>query len=269
MPDAHSDAPEAPTGLVVEQLVAGYGDRVVLRGLDLRLPPQQFVAILGPNACGKSTLLRSLVRLLPRTQGRVQVDDVDIDTLRSKELARRVAFLPQESTAPEGITVRRLVARGRFPHQGVLSTWSVADAEAVDTAMADAGVEGLADRPVAALSGGQRQRVWVAMVLAQRAQYVLLDEPTTFLDIAHQYELLRLLRRLVRGGQTVIAVLHDVNQACRYADHVVVMREGEVLASGAPADVVDAALMERVFDLPSTVISDPVTGGPLIVPLED
>ncbi|YAL84156.1 ABC transporter ATP-binding protein [Dermacoccaceae bacterium W4C1] len=258
----------ARSGITASGLVVGYGARSVLEDLDVHLPAGKFTAVLGPNACGKSTMLRSLVRLLARQAGSVTVDGTDVDSLRPKELARRIAFLPQESTAPEGITVRRLVARGRYPHQTVLSTWSEQDEQAVTEAMADAGVSDLSDRRVDALSGGQRQRVWIAMVLAQKADYLLLDEPTTFLDIAHQYELLRLLSRLVERGQTVVAVLHEINQACRFADHLVVLRDGAVEATGAPAEVLDAALMARVFDLPSSVIPDPVTGAPLVVPLE-
>jgi iron complex transport system ATP-binding protein len=185
---------------------------------------------------------------------------------RPKAIAREVAFLPQGLVAPENIVVRRLVARGRYPHQSLLSAWSPQDERAVEGAMAAAGVADLADRPVAELSGGQRQRVWIAMVLAQETPYLLLDEPTTFLDIAHQYQLLGLLARLRDEGRTVIAVLHDINQACRFADHLVAMRAGRVVAEGAPADIVDAALIEEVFDLPCVVVPDPVTGTPMVVP---
>lgn len=249
-------------------LTVGYGTRPVLADLDLTIPAHRFTAIVGPNACGKSTLLRSLIRLLPAREGSVWLGEQNTADLRGKQLARRIAFLPQESVVPEGISVRRLVARGRFPHQTMLSTWSPQDEAAVSRAMTDAGVDDLADREVAALSGGQRQRVWIAMTLAQETPYLLLDEPTTYLDVTHQYELLRLLRRMVARGRTVVTVLHDINQACRFADHLIAMRDGAVVCEGAPTDVVDAELMRQVFDLDALVVADPATATPMVVPLE-
>ena len=252
--------------LRAEALDLGYGERRVVEGLDLEIPDRAFTAIVGPNACGKSTILRSLVRLLGPRAGEVLLDDRPLGSWRSKPVARELGFLPQGTVTPDGIRVEGLVRRGRYAHQSALGTWTAEDNVAVAAAMADAGVEELAERPVAELSGGQRQRVWVAMVLAQQTPYLLLDEPTTFLDIAHQHELLRLLRGLVDDGRTVVAVLHDLNQACRFADRVVALRDGRVVAAGAPAEVVDARLVEDVFGLPCDVVPDPVTGTPMVVP---
>ncbi|MGC4893676.1 ABC transporter ATP-binding protein [Micromonospora sp. DT31] len=252
--------------LIAEDVTLGYGERVVSSRVNLAVPDGAFTAIVGPNACGKSTLLKALVRLLTPSSGVVRLDGLDVAAHRPKRFARQVGFLPQGLVAPENIAVRRLVARGRYPHQSLLGTGSAADEEAVRSAMAVAGVTDLAERPVEELSGGQRQRVWIAMVLAQETPYLLLDEPTTFLDITHQYELLALFARLRDEGRTVVAVLHDINQACRFADHIVAMKGGRVVAQGPPADVVDADLMREVFGLPSMVMPNPVTGTPMVVP---
>ncbi|GAA2593653.1 ABC transporter ATP-binding protein [Dactylosporangium fulvum] len=254
------------TRLAARNLTLAYGDRIVSRDVSLDLPDRAFTAIVGPNACGKSTLLRALVRLLPPATGAVLLDGRDVAAHRPKVFAREVGFLPQGLVAPENVPARRLVARGRYPHQHLLSTWSVTDEQVVEDAMAAAGVTDLADRPVEELSGGQRQRVWVAMVLAQQTPYLLLDEPTTYLDVTHQYELLALLARLRDEGRTIVAVLHDINQACRFADHLVAMKDGRIVAEGPPAEVVDASLMHEVFGLPSLVMPNPVTGTPMVVP---
>ena len=223
--------------------------------------------IVGPNACGKSTLLRSLTRILSPGSGQVILDGRNIATMSPKQLARRVGLLAQSSIAPPGITVHELVARGRYPHQSILHQWSADDDEAVSEAMERTHVEGLATRPVASLSGGQRQRVWVAMALAQRTDILLLDEPTTYLDLAHQVDVLELFRELNSElGTTIIAVLHDLNQACRYGDEVIAMHEGAILAHGVPEEVVTAEMVEKVFGLPVQVISDPLTGTPLVLP---
>ncbi|MET8048987.1 ABC transporter ATP-binding protein [Streptosporangium sp. NPDC005286] len=252
--------------LTAQDITLGYGERVVSAHVNLDVPDGAFTAIVGANACGKSTLLRSFVRLLKPSAGTVGFDGRDVNGYRPKAIARQIGFLPQGLVAPENIVVRRLVARGRYPHQSMLSTWSAEDERAVQEAMASAGVAELAERGVEELSGGQRQRVWVAMVLAQETPYLLLDEPTTFLDITHQYQLLKLFARLRDEGRTVIAVLHDINQACRFADHLVAMKAGRVVAEGAPADIVDAELISEVFDLPCVVVPDPVTGTPMVVP---
>ena len=256
----------AGSGLVAHGLELGYGDRVVSRGLDLALPPGRFTAVIGPNACGKSTLLRALARLQPLRAGRVELDGADLAHQRPRQVARRVGFLPQRMVPPEGITVTQLVRRGWFPHRSWRAVWSDQDEAAVRRALADAGVEDLAARRVEELSGGQAQRAWMAMVLAQETDLLLLDEPTTFLDIAHQYELLGLLARLRDGGRTVVAVLHEVNQACRFADHVVAMSEGRVVAQGPPGEVVTAPLVREVFGLAADVVPDPLTGTPMLVP---
>ncbi|WP_018685483.1 ABC transporter ATP-binding protein [Actinokineospora enzanensis] len=252
--------------LSARDLTLRYDDRVVSTRLSVDVPDGAFTAVVGPNACGKSTLLRAFVRLLRPSAGVVLLDGRDVRSYPNKELARALGFLPQEPIAPEDVRVRALVARGRFPYQSLLSTWSDEDEHCVAEAMTAAGVADLADRPVHELSGGQRQRVWIALVLAQRTTHLLLDEPTSFLDIAHQYQLLELLAGLRDQGRTVIAVLHDINQACRYADHVVAMRDGQVVAEGPPSRVVDAALITKVFELPCVVVPDPVTGTPMVVP---
>jgi iron complex transport system ATP-binding protein len=254
--------------LVAAGLTLAYDGRTVVEDLDLVVPPGRVTAVVGPNACGKSTLLRGLARLLAPTAGRVLLDGQDVHRVPTRRVATVLGLLPQTPTAPEGITVADLVARGRYPHQGWVRRWSAADDEAVGAAMAATGVVDLAARPLAELSGGQRQRVWIAMALAQQTDVLLLDEPTTFLDIAHQVEVLELLADLNRErGTTVVMVLHDLNLAVRYADHLVAMRDGRVVAAGAPRDVVDAGLVRDVFDLRSVVVPDPVTGDPLVVPV--
>jgi ABC-type cobalamin/Fe3+-siderophores transport system ATPase subunit len=268
---SQADAPGGTSGLPAVRLTAegaslGYDRLPVVRQLDLAIPPGSFTVIVGPNGCGKSTLLRAFARLLPAASGRIVLDGRSIHDYRAKEAARRIGLLPQDSQAPEGITVAELVARGRYPYQGLFHQHSAADDEAVAAAMAATGVAELAERLVDELSGGQRQRVWVAMALAQQTPLLLLDEPTTFLDIAHQIELLDLFAGLHREGRTLVAVLHDLNHAARYASHLVVMKDGAIVAEGAPGDIVTAELVERVFGLACVVIPDPLTGTPLVVP---
>ncbi|WP_026912549.1 ABC transporter ATP-binding protein [Patulibacter minatonensis] len=250
-----------------EELSLGYDARAVSHDLTVEIPDGSFTVIVGPNACGKSTLLRALARMLKPSVGTVLLDGGPIQSLPSKEVARRLGLLPQSSIAPDAITVADLVARGRYPHQGLLRQWSREDERAVAAAMASTDVTELASRAVDELSGGQRQRVWLAMVLAQETPIVLLDEPTTFLDIAHQIEVLDLCAELHQDqGRTLVAVLHDLNHACRYATHLIAMRDGAVVAEGDPSQIVDAELVERVFGLRCRVIPDPETGTPLIVP---
>jgi iron complex transport system ATP-binding protein len=243
-----------------------YDKRVVARGLDVEIPEGGFTAIVGPNACGKSTLLRALARLLKPRAGAVFLDGEELASRPSKAIARRLGLLAQSAVAPDGITVADLVARGRHPHQSFLRQWSVEDERAVAEALRATRVEDLAERPVDELSGGQRQRVWLAMVLAQETPLLLLDEPTTFLDLQHQIEVLDLCAGLHARGHTLVAVLHDLNQACRYATHLIAMRDGAVVARGAPTEVVDAELVEDVFGVACRVIDDPETGTPLVIP---
>ena len=254
------------TRLRADQVTLAYDQRVISRGLDAEIPDGSFTVIVGPNACGKSTLLRALSRLLTPRAGSVLLDGKTIDRYRPKEVARTIGLLPQSSTAPDGITVADLVARGRYPHQNLIRQWTAADDDAMWSAMRATNVESLATRSLDELSGGQRQRVWVAMALAQETPILLLDEPTTFLDIAHQIELLDLFAALHRSGNTIVAVLHDLNHAARYASHLIVMKDGEVVATGAPADIVTAELVEDVFGLSCLVIDDPVSHTPLVVP---
>jgi ABC-type cobalamin/Fe3+-siderophores transport system ATPase subunit len=245
----------------------GYDGRVVSEHLDVEIPTGSFTVIVGPNACGKSTLLRAFARLLRPREGELLLDGSEISHVPTKQIARRLGLLPQTSLAPDGIRVSDLVARGRHPHQTILRQWSKEDQTAVAAALDATGTTELAGRLVDELSGGQRQRVWVAMLLAQDAPTMLLDEPTTFLDIAHQYDLLKLFRRLHVEGRTIVAVLHDLNQAARFADHMIMMRGGRVVASGRPADIVTAARVEEVFGLECSVISDPHSDTPMIIPV--
>ncbi|MFB4419696.1 ABC transporter ATP-binding protein [Streptomyces sp. QL37] len=252
----------AATGITV-----GYGGRTVIDGLDVTIPPGLITTIIGPNGCGKSTLLRTLTRLLKPTAGAVVLDGEDIVKLRTRDVARKLGLLPQAPVAPEGLTVADLVARGRHPHQSWLRQWSSDDASVVERALAMTGVSELAGRPVDSLSGGQRQRVWISMTLAQGTDLLLLDEPTTYLDLAHAIDVLDLVDDLHESGRTVVMVLHDLNLATRYSDNLVVMREGAILAQGHPRDVITAELLEEAFGLRAKVIDDPVGDRPLIVPI--
>lgn len=254
------------TRLHGEHLDIGYGDRRVVQDVDVSIPDGSFTVIVGPNACGKSTLLKAMGRLLKPESGTVTLDGRAIHELPSREVARRLGLLPQTSIAPDGIAVEDLVARGRFPHQSLLSRWSREDERVVADAMAATGVSDLRGRLLDELSGGQRQRVWVAMVLAQQTPLILLDEPTTFLDIAHQVELLDLIERLRGEGRTVVAVLHEINLAARYASHLIAMKDGRIVKEGHPRDIVTAELVEDVFGMPCRVIADPDNGSPVVLP---
>jgi iron complex transport system ATP-binding protein len=256
----------APPPLQAFDVTLAYDRHVVAEHLGVTIEAGELTAIVGPNACGKSTLLRALARMLHPREGAVHLDGELIRSLPSKQVARRLGLLPQSSIAPDGITVTDLVARGRHPHQKLLRQWSREDERAVTQALDVTNTADLAGRFVDELSGGQRQRVWLAMALAQETQILLLDEPTTFLDIAHQIEVLDLCADLHEQGRTLVMVLHDLNQACRYATRMIAMRDGVLVAQGAPADIITADLVRDVFGLQCRVIPDPETGTPLVVP---
>jgi iron complex transport system ATP-binding protein len=244
-----------------------YADRTIVDQIDVAIPDGKITVIVGPNGCGKSTLLRALARLMVPKGGHVMLDGKDIHALPTREVARRLGLLPQAPISPEGILVADLVARGRSPHQSAFQQWSAADEAAVHDALAATELLDVADRRVDELSGGQRQRVWVAMALAQQTSLLLLDEPTTFLDLRHQIDVLGLLRKLNRTERrTLVLVLHDLNLACRYADHMIAMRDGKIVAEGTPNEVITAGVMAAVFGLDCTVITDPAAGTPLVIP---
>ena len=252
--------------LVVSSATIGYENKVISADLSLEIPRDSLTVIIGPNACGKSTLLKSLARVLTPVHGQVLLDGRALKDYKSKELARKLGLLPQSAIAPEGIRVADLVSRGRYPYHSPLKQWSVADDIAVVQALENTSITDLAERFVDELSGGQRQRVWIALLLAQQTPFMLLDEPTTYLDIAHQYEVLELLRRLYTEGKTVVAVLHDLNQASRYATHLIVMKDGKVVPAGPPQEVVTSQMVQEVFGLSCLVAPDPVTKTPAVFP---
>ncbi|MGW4201386.1 ABC transporter ATP-binding protein [Streptomyces sp. NPDC004726] len=266
-PTATRVQPSNRPRLRAEDVTIGYGEHPVNTRLSVRIPDGSFTVVVGPNACGKSTLLRGLARLLRPTNGRIVLDGQDIHTYKARDVARRLGLLPQSSLAPDGIRVADLVARGRYPYQKLIRQWTETDQRTVAEAMAATGVDELSARLVDELSGGQRQRVWVAMALAQQTDILLLDEPTTFLDLTHQIELLELFTDLHLAGRTLVAVLHDLNQAARYATHMIAMKDGAVVAEGPPSDVVTTELVEDVFGLRCLIAADPVAGTPQVVPI--
>lgn len=259
--------PAPARGLCVRDVVLGYGGKEpVVRGVSLDVPHGELTTIIGPNGCGKSTLVKALGRVLRPERGQVLLHGRDLHSYRGKESAREVALLPQNPVAPEGISVRGLVRRGRYPHHSLLRQWSPEDDTVIASALERTGLTELAEAQIGELSGGQRQRAWIATVLAQQTDLLLLDEPTTFLDIGHQYELLEFCGELHREGKTVVMVLHDLNQAARFASHLVVMNAGRVVAEGAPAEILTSALVAEVFGLPCDIVPDPQTGTPMVVP---
>ena len=254
--------------LVASDVTLGYGDRPVVRELSTEVPDRRVSVIVGANACGKSTLLRGMARLLRPSSGAVLLDGEAIATLPSRQVARTLGLLPQNPVTPEGVGVVDLVGRGRHPHQGAFRRWSHVDEEAVAEALELTDTLDLADRLVDELSGGQRQRVWIAMALAQQTELLLLDEPTTYLDVAHQVEVLDLLTDLNQArGTTIVMVLHDLNLAARYADHLIAMCEGRVVAAGPPAEVITEDCVREVFGMECRVVEDPVTATPMVIPL--
>lgn len=262
-----NSAQHSASTLAAEDLSLGYDSNLVVDRVSMALPPGRITAIVGANGCGKSTLLRGLARLLPPRTGRVRLDASDISRLPVRSVAQRVGLLPQRPLAPDGITVADLVGRGRHPHQRWFRQFSDADHEAITTAMTATGVADLAQRPVDELSGGQQQRVWIALTLAQDPEVMLLDEPTTYLDLAHQIEVLELLTELnTSSNRTIVLVLHDLNLASRYAHHLIAMKNGNIAAAGTPGDVVTPETVASVFALPCEVICDPDTGAPLVLP---
>ncbi|MCY9784089.1 ABC transporter ATP-binding protein [Nocardiopsis sp. EMB25] len=249
-------------------LTLAYDDRTIVDGLDADIVEGTITCVIGPNGCGKSTMLRALGRLMRPRSGVVELDGRDIHRAPTREVARVLGILPQQPNAPEGLTVADLVARGRHPAQRWYRQWSGDDHTAVADALAQTGLLELADTPLDELSGGQRQRAWISMVLAQGTDLLLLDEPTTFLDLVHQVDVLDLVRDLhQQGGRTIVMVLHDLNLAARYADTIIAMRDGSVVASGPPADVLTPRLLAEAFGLEAVVVEDPVTGGPMVVPV--
>lgn len=259
---SHSDS-----RLLTERITIKYDNRVISEDLSVEIPHGSFTVIVGPNGCGKSTLLRTLSNLLKPSAGKILLDGKDITTFKAKEVARKLGLLPQSSTAPDGITVANLIAHGRYPYQTLFKQWTEEDEIAVMNAMRLTNTSDLSHRYVDELSGGQRQRVWIAMVLAQQTPMFLLDEPTTYLDIAHQIELLELFKELNQQGNTLVAVLHDLNHAARYANHMIAMKDGQIMAQGDPREIVTEKLVEEVFGLRCMIIDDPVSHTPLVVPL--
>ena len=267
VPHVSAEAPTTTT-LAGEDLCLAYDDREIVERLSVAIPTGKITVIVGPNACGKSTLLRALARLLKPKRGTVLLDGRSIHKTPTKEVATKLGVLPQSPVAPEGITVADLVGRGRYPHQGWFRQWNADDRAAVDGALEATGTLDIAARPVDELSGGQRQRVWIAMTLAQGTGLMLLDEPTTYLDLAHQVEVLDLLVDLnQREGRTIVLVLHDLNHACRYAHHLVAMRGGSIVAEGSPDRIVTPELVTEVFGMEAQIIADPVAGSPLVIPI--
>jgi iron complex transport system ATP-binding protein len=266
-----NDIPRAggtPSRLYARDLSLGYGSHSVVRDLDVVIRDGRITGIVGANACGKSTLLRGLARLLKPTAGTVILDGTDIHRRPTGEVARTLGLLPQQPVVPTGVTVTDLVGRGRYPHQSGFRRWSPEDDAIVAEALDLTGTIDLADRLVDELSGGQRQRVWIAMALAQHTDLLLLDEPTTYLDLAHQIDVLDLLAELnASRGTTIVMVLHELNLAARYADHLIAMRGGQIRAEGTPDEVITEDIIRDVFSLASRVVLDPVTATPMVLPL--
>ena len=268
LPQPNADRPNTAGGVVASSVTVGYGQRTIIRDLSATFPAGKITTIVGPNGCGKSTLLRAMSGLLNLATGNISVNGNNISDMKRKDVARILGVLPQSPVAPEGLLVSDLVARGRHPHQAWFRQWSSTDEDAVFEALKQTGSADLASRTLDELSGGQRQRVWISMVLAQNTDILFLDEPTTYLDLATSVDILELVDSLRQElGRTVVMVLHDLNLAVRYSDYLVVMKKGQVIASGTPGEVITAERLQQAFDLRARVIEDPETGDPLIVPL--
>ena len=255
--------------MVIEtkNLTLSYGDTIIMDQLDLNIPKGEITVFIGGNGCGKSTLLRSIARLLKPKAGAVLLEGKAIAKMATKDVAKQMAILPQSPVAPEGLTVIQLVKQGRFPYQTWLKQWTEEDEEKVNNALAATGIEKLKDRPVDSLSGGQRQRAWIAMTLAQDTDIILLDEPTTYLDMTHQIEILDLLFELnEKEKRTIVMVLHDLNLACRYAHNIVAIKEGRIFAQGKPEYVINSNLVEKVFGMNCEITIDPLFGTPMCIP---
>ncbi len=253
--------------LSIEGLQVGYGEKVIVPDLTLDIPQGKITALIGPNGCGKSTLLKAMARILTPQRGKVRLQGEDVHRMDSRQLARQLALLPQASITPDGVSVAELVGYGRAPWRSRWGRLSREDSTIVQQSLAQVGLTEFADQPAAALSGGQRQRAWIAMILAQQTDLVLLDEPTTWLDIAHQIELLKLMRTLNLAGKTIVVVLHDLNQACRYCDELVVLKQGQLQQQGSPAEVFTAELVQQVFELNAKIYPDPISDTPTLVPV--
>ena len=268
LPTLLADGSCAAVHLEARGLSLGYAHSQVIEHLDLLIPPGQVTAIVGPNGCGKSTLLAGLSRLHKPSAGAVLLDGKVIASLPSREVARRLALLPQDASAPDGLTVAELIRFGRQPHQSLLRQWSEQDQAIVDAALAAADLLELAERPLESMSGGQRQRAWIAMAIAQATPLLLLDEPTSALDLGHQIEVFELIRQLAAAGKTIVMVVHDLSSACRYADHLVAMHQGQIIAQGAPSDVVTAELVERLYGVRCVLLQDPLSATPIIAGIQ-
>jgi len=253
--------------LITQDLCLSYGIAPVIRDLRLSIPPGKMTALIGANGCGKSTLLKGLARLLKPSGGAVYLDGKSIEKRSTREVAQQLGLLSQSPTAPDGLTVKNLVSQGRYPHQHWMQPWSILDEQFVQQALAITNLTDLSDRPLESLSGGQRQRAWIAMTLAQNPDILLLDEPTTFLDLAHQIEVLDLLHRLNQTGRTIVMILHDLNQASRYADYIVAIKDGQIFMDGEPHVVITEATIKAVFNLQCRIYSDPIAGTPLCIPI--
>lgn len=258
-----SQTTQAPLG--TDSITLQHSDHVIIEDLSVQFPEGKVTAIVGPNGCGKSTLLNGLSRVHHPSKGQIVLEGQDIHKLPAKQVAKKLALLPQETSAPDGITVRELIRFGRHPHQGFLKQWSMDDKSAIEFALRAASLENLGDRLLDTLSGGQRQRAWIAMSIAQETPLLLLDEPTSALDLGHQIEVFDLIRELSKAGKTVIMVVHDLAMAARYSDHLIAMKEGQIVAQGVPKDVITQDILDHLYGIQCDLLEDPHTGAPILL----